>query len=78
MVAKIKNFRDFIGHVRASQTIDDISLNLERFMDFHSSDYEEEFLDNYIGEAKKLLDEFSKQVTKMAEEEIVNQDENAR
>ena len=74
MVSKIKDFRAFMGHVRASQTIDDISVNLEGFMDFYSKDYEEEFLENYIGEAKKLLDEFSMQITKMAEEEIEKKD----
>lgn len=71
MSAQIKNLHDFIGHIRASQTIDDASANLDQFMDFYSKDYEEEFLDNYIGEAKRLLDEFSLQITKMAEEEIV-------
>lgn len=75
MTSKIKNFRDFIGHIRAAQTIDDISMNLERFMDFYSSDYADEFLESYIGEAKKLLDEFSMQITKMADEEIVKKND---
>ncbi len=73
MTAKIKNLRGFVGHIRATQTIDDISMNLEKFMDYYSKDYEEEFLDNYIGEAKKLLDKFSIQIGKMAEEEIIRE-----
>lgn len=74
MVSTIKNFTAFVGHIRAENTISDISLCLERYMDFYSSDYEDDFLENYIGEAKRLLDEFSKHLLKMAEEEIQKKD----
>ena len=70
MVSTIKNFSAFVGHIRAEHTISDISLALEQYMDFYSSDYEDDFLDSYIGEAKKLLDDFSKQLLKFAQDEV--------
>ena len=75
MSSKIKNFGVFVGHIRADNTISEISKQLESYMDFYSSDYEEEFLENYVGKAKELLDEFSTQILKMAEMEIVKREE---
>lgn len=75
MTSTIKNFREFMGHVRAENTISELSSALESFMDFYSKDYTDEFLDNYVGKAKELLDECSKEILQMAENEIVKKED---
>ena len=71
MTAKIKSLQTYTDCVRAANDLNGIVMQLERFSEWHCQFYfEEKDYENYIDEAKKLIEEFAKRFEELAQEEI--------
>ena len=73
-MTEIKSLHAFVDAIRDSNTIDEIIMQLEHASDDMSSRYDDPMIDNYLTAAKKLLEEFSKEVGKIAQNEIVKKE----
>jgi len=72
MTAKIKSLRTYTDCIRAANTLTGIEMQLEQFGDWYCQFYfEEKDYENYIDEAKKLIEKFRKEFERLAQEELV-------
>jgi len=72
MTTKIKSLRTYTDCIRAANSLTSIAMELEQFADWYCQFYfEEKDYENYIDEAKKLIEEFRKEFERLAQGELV-------